>query len=109
MEIGSCSFFNLGLQQQKMCVHVGLRTSINLENLLHVGQDGLDIRHEDIECHLRRGCGAFCANKSILCDWQVLATRLNFFGAMVTSAVCFAAGHRKVHTSDAGFRFHFRL
>ena len=29
-----------------------------------------------------------------------MASRLNFFDAMITSVVCFAAGHRKICTTD---------
>ena len=44
---------------------------------------------------------AFQANKWILCDKNVsIALRFNFFDAMVTSVVCFAAGHRKVYLGE---------
>ena len=29
-----------------------------------------------------------------------MASRLKFFDAMITSVVCFAAGHRKIYTTD---------
>ena len=46
--------------------------------------------------------GAFQANRWIVCDKNVsIALRLKFFDAMVTSVVCFAAGHRKVYVGWA--------
>ena len=47
---------------------------------------------------LQNASRAFQANKWILCDENVsIALRLKFFDAMVTSVLCFAAGHRKVY------------
>ena len=47
---------------------------------------------------LQNAARAFQANKWILCDKNVwIALRLKFFHAMLTSVVCFAAGHPKVY------------
>ena len=50
---------------------------------------------------LQNASRAFQANRWILCDKNVsIALRLKFFDAMVTSVVCFAAGHRKVYVGE---------
>jgi len=58
-------------------------------------------RQDDIDHRLQSAARAFHVHKWILCDKMVsMASRLKFFDAMITSAVCFAAGHRKIFTSD---------
>ena len=55
-------------------------------------------RQEDIDHwpeHFTQTNGFFCDKKNVS-----LATRLKFFDAMLTSVVCFAAGHQKTYTSD---------
>ena len=50
---------------------------------------------------LQNASRAFQANKWILCNKNVsIALRLKFFDAMVSSVVCFAAGHRKVYVGE---------
>ena len=50
---------------------------------------------------LQNAFRAFQANKWILCDKNVsIALRLKCFDGMVTSVVCFAAGHRKVYVGE---------
>ena len=58
-------------------------------------------RQQDVNYRLQNASRAFQANKWILCDKNVsIALRLKFFNAMVTSVVCFAAGHRKVYVGE---------
>ena len=58
-------------------------------------------RQQDMNYSLQNASRAFQANKWILCDKNVsIALRLKFFDAMVTSVVCFAAGHRKVYVGE---------
>ena len=58
-------------------------------------------RQQDMNYRLQNAVRAFQANKWILCDKNVsIALRLKFFDAMVTSVVCFAAGHRKVYVGE---------
>ena len=58
-------------------------------------------RPDDIDHRLQCAARAFHVNKWILCDKMVSkASRLKLFDAMITSAVCFAAGHRKIYTND---------
>ena len=58
-------------------------------------------RQDDIDHRLQSAARAFHVHKWILCDKMVsMASGLKFFDAMVTSVVCFAAGHRKIYTSD---------
>ena len=58
-------------------------------------------RQQDMNYRLQNASRAFQANKWILCDKNVsIALRLKFFDAMVTSVVCFAAGHRKVYVGE---------
>ena len=52
-------------------------------------------RQQDANYRLQDASRAFQANKWILCDKNVsIALRLKVFDAIVTSVVCFAAGHR---------------
>ena len=61
------------------------------------------IRQDDIDHRLQSAARAFHVHKWILCDKMVsMASRLKCFDAMITSVVCFAAGHRKIYTT--GFR-----
>lgn len=54
-------------------------------------------RQQDMTYRLQNASRALQANTWILCDKHAsIALRLNFFDAMVTSAACFAAGHRKL-------------
>ena len=58
-------------------------------------------RQQDMNYRLQNASRAFQANRWILCDKNVsIALRLKFFDAMVTSVVCFAAGHRKVYVGE---------
>ena len=58
-------------------------------------------RQDDIDHRLQSAARAFHVHKWILCDKMVsMASRLKFFDAMITSVVCFAAGHRKIYTTD---------
>ena len=58
-------------------------------------------RQQDMKYRLQNASRAFQANRWILCDKNVsIALRLKFFDAMVTSVVCFAAGHRKVYVGE---------
>ena len=58
-------------------------------------------RQDDIDHRLQSAARAFHVQKWILCDKMVsMASRLKFFDAMITSVVCFAAGHRKIYTTD---------
>ena len=58
-------------------------------------------RQQEMNYRLQNASRAFQANRWILCDKNVsLALRLKFFDAMVTSVVCFAAGHRKVYVGE---------
>ena len=58
-------------------------------------------RQDDIDHRLQSAARAFHVHKWILCDKMVsMASRLKFFDAMITSVVCFAAGHRKLYTTD---------
>ena len=58
-------------------------------------------RQDDIDHRLQSAARAFHVHKWILCDKMVsMASRLKFFDAMITSVVCFAAGHRKIYTND---------
>ena len=58
-------------------------------------------RQDDIDHRLQCAARAFRVQKWILCDKMVsMASRLKFFDAMITSVVCFAAGHRKIYTTD---------
>ena len=58
-------------------------------------------RQDDIDHRLQSAARAFHVHKWILCDKMVsMASRLKFLDAMITSVVCFAAGHRKIYTTD---------
>ena len=58
-------------------------------------------RQDDIDHRLQSAARAFHVHKWILCDKRAsMASRLKFFDAMITSVVCFAAGHRKIYTID---------
>ena len=58
-------------------------------------------RQQDMNYRLQNPPRAFQANKWILCDKTVsIASRLNFFDAMVTSVLCLAVGHRKVYVGE---------
>ena len=58
-------------------------------------------RQDDIDHRLQSAARAFHVHKWILCEKIVsMASRLKFFDAMITSVVCFAAGHRKIYTND---------
>ena len=58
-------------------------------------------RPDDIDHRLQSAARAFHVHKWILCDKVVsMASPLRFFDVMITSVVCFAAGHRKIHTTD---------
>ena len=58
-------------------------------------------RQDDIDHRLQSAARAFHVHKWILCDKMVsMASRLKFFDAMITSVVCFAAGHCKIYTTD---------
>ena len=58
-------------------------------------------RQQDMNYRLQNASRAFQANRWILCDKNVsIALRLKFFDAMVTSLVCFAAGHRKLYVGE---------
>ena len=53
-------------------------------------------RQDDIKYRLKCAVRAFHVHKRILCDKMVsMASRLTYFQAMITSAVCFAAGKAK--------------
>ena len=59
------------------------------------------IRQNDIDHRLQGAARAFHVHKWILCDKMVsMASRLKFFDAMITSAICFAGGHRQIYTTD---------
>ena len=65
-------------------------------------------RQQDMNYRLQNASWAFQANRWILCDKNVsIALRLKFFDAMVTSVVCFAAGHRKLYVLTS-LKFHRR-
>ena len=58
-------------------------------------------RQQVMNYRLQNTSRAFQANKWILCDKNVsIGVRLKFFDAMVTSVVCFAAGHRKMYVGE---------
>ena len=58
-------------------------------------------READLEFRLQAASKAFYANKWILCDKNVsLKSRIKFFDSVVTSAVRFGAGQRKLYKSE---------
>ena len=58
-------------------------------------------QQEDINYRLQNASRACQANRLILCDKNLpIALRFKFFDAMVTSVVCFAAGHRKLYVGE---------
>ena len=58
-------------------------------------------REDDIDHRLQSAARAFHVHKWILCDKMVsMASRLKCVDAMITSVVCFAAGHRKIYRTD---------
>ena len=67
-------------------------------------------RQDDIDHRLQSAARAFHVNTWILCDKMVsMACRLKFCDAMITSVVCFAAGHRKIYTTQLRkFDVHWR-
>ena len=58
-------------------------------------------RQQDMNYRLRNAPRAFQADKWILCDKNVsIVLQFKNFDSMVTSVVCFAAGHRKLDVSE---------
>ena len=64
------------------------------------GQHGQSTTRYELS-FLHNASQAFQTNRWILCDKNVSrALLLKFFDAMVTSVVCFAAGHRKLYVGE---------
>ena len=71
---------------------------------------GSEQKFLDLQYHLQQAAQSYHANKWILEDRRVpISQRLRYFGAVVSSAACFAGGHRTIYQEHIQtLELHFR-